>query len=221
MVKTVSVAILLILVGIICNARAYAKNLDPETVLRNADLIEVTTLDPSILLDLRYATTNNFTGKKVYAADRCFLNSDVAKRLVAVQHDLRKKGLGLKLFDCYRPFSVQKIFWSFVPDPQFVAKPVEKNGHPISGSRHNKGFAVDLTLIDASGKEIPMPTGFDDFTSKAHRSWNDDATLHKNMLLLEDAMVAHGFEPLPSEWWHFDGPGWKNKPLLDVAVPPQ
>ncbi|WP_027184686.1 M15 family metallopeptidase [Desulfovibrio inopinatus] len=199
----------------------YADQSDAIATLEKAGLVEVTTLDPSIILDMRYATINNFTGKKVYPADRCFLNADVAKRLIAVQHDLQKKNLGLKLFDCYRPFSVQKIFWDIVPDPQYVAKPVEKNGHPISGSRHNKGFAVDLTLVDAEGKELPMPTEFDDFTKKASRAWKGDAVRHQNMLILENAMTTHGFEPLPSEWWHFDGPGWQNKPLLDVAIPAQ
>jgi beta-N-acetylhexosaminidase/D-alanyl-D-alanine dipeptidase len=186
----------------------------------NADaLVEPTSLDPTIQLDLRYATPNNFTGVAVYPAARCWLRRDVAERLVRVQARLRAQGLGLALWDCYRPFSVQQRFWGLVPDARYVAEPVLENGKPASGSKHNRGAAVDLTLVDGNGRELPMPTAFDDFSERAHRNAQDASpeALH-NRALLEDAMRKEGFEPLPTEWWHFDGPGWQRYELLDVPL---
>lgn len=184
-----------------------------------AGLVDITTVAPDIKLDIRYATPNNFTHVPVYPDARCFLRADVAKRLVKVQADLKKQGLGLKVFDCYRPFSIQEKFWSLVPNEDWVAKPVRKNGTPESGSKHNRGAAVDLTLIDASGKAIPMPSGFDDFTEKARRDYTGGTPeTRANAKKLEAAMVKQGFEPLPTEWWHFDGPGWQGYELLDVPL---
>jgi beta-N-acetylhexosaminidase/D-alanyl-D-alanine dipeptidase len=182
-------------------------------------LVDITTVAPDIRLDIRYATPDNFTHVAVYPAARCYLRTDVAKRLSRVQADLEKQGLGLKVFDCYRPFSIQKKFWALVPNEDWVAKPVEKNGKPASGSKHNRGAAVDLTLVDAAGKALPMPSGFDDFTEKARRDYaGGDPAARANAKRLEAAMAKEGFEPLPSEWWHFDGPGWQGYELLDVPI---
>lgn len=191
-----------------------------ERALSAAGLVEPSRLDKSIVLDIRYATDNNFTGQKVYPAARCYLRAGIAERLLRVQAALRSQGLGLKVFDCYRPFSVQERFWSIMPDERYVLEPVRKNGVIVKSSRHNKGAAVDVTLVDARGVELPMPTGYDDFSTKAHR---DDVSAspeaRKNSLLLEKAMAAQGFEPLPTEWWHFDGPGWQQYPPLDLPLP--
>jgi zinc D-Ala-D-Ala dipeptidase len=183
-----------------------------------AGLVDVSKVAPDIKLDFRYATPDNFAKTAVYPASaRCFLRADVANRLARVQADLKKEGLGLKVYDCYRPFSIQKRFWSIVPVEGWVAKPVEKDGKPVSGSKHNRGAAVDLTLIDASGKELPMPSGFDDFSEKARRDYTGgDKTALDNSKHLEAAMAKQGFEPLPTEWWHFDAPGWQGYELLDV-----
>jgi len=182
-----------------------------------AGLVDITKVAPGIRLDIRYATPNNFTHVAVYPAARCFLRAPVAKRLAKVQADLEKQGLGLKVYDCYRPFSIQKKFWSLVPNEDWVAKPVEKDGKPVTGSKHNRGAAVDLTLVDKAGNEVPMPSGFDDFTEKARRDYTGgDPAARANAKRLEAAMAKEGFEPLPSEWWHFDGPGWKDDDLLDV-----
>ena len=182
-----------------------------------AGLVDITKAAPGVRLDIRYATDNNFTHVAVYPAPRCYLRADVAKRVAEVQAALQKEGLGLKVYDCYRPFSIQKKFWALVPNEDWVAKPVEKGGKPVSGSKHNRGAAVDLTLVDASGNEVSMPSGFDDFSEKARRDYtggNPEALA--NSKRLEAAMVKAGFEPLPSEWWHFDGPGWQTYELLDV-----
>lgn len=192
-----------------------------EQALQCAGLVEPTELDGSLLLDIRYATTNNFTGRKVYPSARCYLRADIAQRLVKVQAQLRAQGLGLKVFDCYRPFSVQEQFWRIMPDERYVMRPVRKDGVMVKSSRHNKGAAVDVTLVDGQGREVAMPTGYDDFSDKAHRdSALASPEARKNSLALEKAMVSQGFEPLPTEWWHFDGPGWQEFQPLDLPLPP-
>jgi len=184
-----------------------------------AGLVELTAIAPDVRLDMRYATPNNFTGVAVYPAPRCFLRAEVAKRLALVQADLKKEGLGLKVYDCYRPFSIQKRFWALVPQEGWVARPVEKDGKPAAGSKHNRGAAVDLTLVDAAGNELPMPSGFDECSETARRDYaGGDPAARANAKRLEAAMARHGFDPLPTEWWHFDGPGWEGFELLDAPI---
>ena len=175
------------------------------------ELVELDKFIPGIVLDIRYATTNNFTGQILYPSARCFLRKPVAENLRAVQAELATQGLGLKVFDGFRPLSVQKKMWEVFPHPGYVADPKK-------GSRHNRGAAVDLTLIRLSdGAELPMPTAFDDFTTKAHRDFNDlpEETI-RNRALLETLMTKHGFIGLPTEWWHFDDENWKRYPIMDV-----
>ncbi len=182
---------------------------------------DVAKLEPSIRLDIRYATTNNFAKTKVYPAARCLLRRDVARRLVAVHRSLRKRGLGLKIWDCYRPFSVQQRFWKLVPDARYVARPVVKNGRPYSGSKHNRGAAVDLTVVDRNGVQLEMPTDYDDFSNKAHRGYTGASKrARRNAALLERAMVKQGFTGLATEWWHFDGPNWQRYPLANIKLTP-
>lgn len=173
-------------------------------------LVELKSISPNIRLDVRYATPHNFTRKAVYISPRVFLVEATAKRLHRVQVALEKQGLGLKIYDGYRPLSVQKIFWSLVPNTSYVADPAK-------GSMHNRGTAVDVTLVDAYGQELAMPTPFDEFTEKAHRCYCGCSSEERlNRDLLEGVMQAEGFIPYPEEWWHFDDPDWENYPLLDV-----
>lgn len=177
----------------------------------DARLIDIRTVNPNIALDIRYATTNNFLKRQLYSKARCVLRGAAARRLAQVQKELESKGLGLKVYDCYRPLSVQKLMWQVKPDNRYVA-------NPKYGSRHNRGAAVDLTLVDRNGKELEMPTGFDDFTAQAHRNYKGgSAQARKNSQVLENAMKKYGFIPLPTEWWHFDAPGWDNYAILDVG----
>lgn len=194
---------------------------DPaEQALLAAGFVEPTRLNNSILLDIRYATVNNFTGKQVYPSARCYLRKDIAGRLSKVQTLLRRQGLGLKVYDCYRPFSVQEQFWRIMPDERYVLEPERKDGIIVKSSRHNRGAAVDVTLVDKKGRELPMPTEFDDFSEKAHRnSTASSPEAFKNSKTLEKAMVSQGFEPLPTEWWHFDGPGWQDYAPYDLPMP--
>jgi D-alanyl-D-alanine dipeptidase len=179
-------------------------------------LVDLHVLDPSIRVDMRYATPDNFTGVALYPAARCLLRGEVAARLVRVQHRLGNDGLGLLVWDCYRPFRVQQRLWKLVPDARYVAEPVTRDGGPLAGSKHNRGAAVDLTLVDATGGPLPMPSAFDDFSERAHRDWQGASpAARRNVARLEAAMTAEGFEPLPTEWWHFDAPGWQHYNLLD------
>lgn len=184
-----------------------------EEKLFSAELVELKTVVPDVVLDIRYATKNNFTGKTVYPSARCFLKRDAAYALLNVQKDLKAKGFKLKVFDGYRPLSVQKIFWKIMPNPDYVADPAK-------GSVHNRGYAVDLTLVTIDGKDVAMPTPFDDFTPKAAANYMDlppDAI--KNRKILQDAMTENGFAIFPSEWWHFNYVTNKPAPVLDIDIP--
>jgi zinc D-Ala-D-Ala dipeptidase len=182
------------------------------TLPADARLIDIRKVNTKIALDIRYATTNNFLKQKLYPVARCVLRGAAATRLSQVQNELSKNGLGLKVYDCYRPLSVQKKMWQVMPDSRFVA-------NPANGSRHNRGAAVDLTLIDRNGKELEMPTGFDNFTEKAStKNYSGGSTQsRKNRQVLQDAMKKYGFIPLTTEWWHFDAPGWDKFSILDVS----
>jgi len=181
-----------------------------------ARLVDIRSVNNKIILDIRYATTNNFLKRKVYPVGRCVLRGVAARALSKVQDDLATQGLGLKVFDCYRPRSVQKQMWAILPDDRYVA-------NPVNGSRHNRGAAVDLTLVDRNGKELEMPTGFDDFSERAYRNYmGGTAQSRKNRQLLEEKMKKYGLIPLATEWWHFDAPGWDKFSVLDIpfgAIP--
>jgi D-alanyl-D-alanine dipeptidase len=172
-------------------------------------LVEIT----DIPRDVRYATTNNFMHVKLYPVAKVFLRRPAAIALHEVERELARDGLGLKIFDGYRPYRVTVQMWKPIRNPDFVADPAK-------GSRHNRGAAVDLTLIDRrTGRELPMPTGYDDFTPRARQDFNDlppDALA--NRARLRDVMKSHGFDPLPSEWWHFDFRGWEKFELLDLPL---
>ncbi len=176
-----------------------------------AKLVDIRSVNSTIKLDIRYATKNNFTKQQLYRQARCLLKPKVANDLSQVQTDLESQSLSLKVYDCYRPLSVQRIMWKIVHNDLYVA-------NPAKGSRHNRGSAVDVTLVDKSGKELEMPTGFDDFSDRAHRDYNPiSQTAKKNRQTLESAMIKRGFIPLQTEWWHFDAKDWQQSPLMDIA----
>lgn len=174
-------------------------------------LVEVKKVIPNVVLDIRYATTNNFTGQKLYDSDRTFLRRAVAEKLRAAQKEFNRMGLGIKIYDAYRPLSVQRKMWAIYPHEGYVA-------NPAKGSRHNRGAAVDLTLVDlATEKELPMPSGYDEFSERAHRNYSGaTAEELRNRELLERVMEKHGFKGLFTEWWHFDDVNSKRYELLDI-----
>lgn len=207
----VPTALLFLILCVCANAQGRPPE---ESGKRKADLVELTKLDKTIRLDIRYATTNNFVGRPVYPEARAFLQRPAAEAAVRVNRKLRKEGLGLVIFDGYRPWSITKLFWEFVSEEKrkFVAD-------PIKGSKHNRGCAVDLSIYDLkTGREIPMPSGFDEFTDRASPDYAGGTDEERrNRDKLRDLMEAEGFAVNPNEWWHFDYTGWQDYAIYDIA----
>ncbi|MGI0488417.1 D-alanyl-D-alanine dipeptidase [Pantanalinema rosaneae CENA516] len=175
-------------------------------------LVDIHSINPKIRLDIRYATPNNFTRRPLYSQARCLLRAAIAADLAQVQVDLESQGLGLKVYDCYRPLAVQRKMWQIMPDSRYVA-------NPAVGSRHNRGSAVDVTLVDREGQELEMPTDFDDFSDRAHLDYaGGSAQSRRNRQILHQTMTQHGFIALPTEWWHFDGQNWQQYQVMDVPL---
>ena len=175
-----------------------------------AELVDIKEVNPHIIVDMRYATEDNFAKKKLYDSNTCFLRKSTAVKLDTVQKELERMNLGLKVWDCYRPLAVQWVFWAILPDERYVA-------NPKMGSRHNRASAVDLTVVDSQGKELQMPTGFDDFSLRAGHRYQDlpDEAI-RNRELLKGLMEKAGFIPLPEEWWHYDDENWMRFDIMDV-----
>jgi len=175
-----------------------------------ADLVDIKKVNPRIIVDMKYATEDNFTKKRLYDSNTCYLRKSTAVKLDAVQKELEGMSLGLKVWDCYRPLAVQRILWQILPDERYVA-------NPKKGSCHNRASSVDVTLVDSQGKELQMPTGFDDFSPRAHHHYKDfpDQAI-RNRELLKGLMEKAGFIPLSEEWWHYDDKEWKKFDILDV-----
>ena len=169
---------------------------------------------PGIVLELRYATKNNFMGRRMYPkkTNYSFLRVAAAEALAHVQKELNASGYGLKVFDAYRPYSVTEKFWELVHDDRYVADPKK-------GSGHNRGIAIDLTIIELNTKrELKMPTGFDNFTDSAHHDFMalpDDVL--KNRELLKKTMEKYGFVAFATEWWHYSLPNPEKFEVLDLT----
>lgn len=175
-------------------------------------LVPLEEVQPPVLPEVRYATRGNFTGTQLYPSPRLWLHRDTAKALSRVQADLAKHGLALKIYDAYRPFSVQQRMWDLIRDERYVSNPAKNRG------RHTRGTAVDVTLVDDKGRQLDMPTDFDNFTDKAHADYAGATKEQKrNRALLSMVMSRHGFIPYPFEWWHFDLTGWEKYPVLDIS----
>lgn len=177
--------------------------------------MEVVKLDSTIHLDIRYATTNNFLHRPVYAQARAFLQRPAAEALVRAQKALKSQGYGVLLFDGYRPWSVTKIFWDSATDAE---RKIEFVANPRKGSRHNRGCAVDLSLIDLkTGLAVAMPSEYDEFTERAFPTYAGGAFEARALRdLLRKAMEAEGFTVYSAEWWHFDYKDWKQYHILNL-----
>jgi D-alanyl-D-alanine dipeptidase len=176
-------------------------------------MVELKSRIPGLVYDLRYASTNNFMHRMMYPKNTrtAWLRSSAAANLQKVQAELATQGMGLKIFDAYRPYSVTVKFWELVKDDRYVA-------NPAKGSGHNRGIAVDLTIIDTkTKKELDMGTGFDNFTDSAHHAFTalPEAVL-KNRQLLKSTMEKYGFNALDTEWWHYSLPEGNRFELLDI-----
>lgn len=170
----------------------------PQPVPEDGDFVRVLDYIPDIVVDLRYATEDNFTGQKIYAFRELWLRYATVQKLMAVQQSLKERGLYLKVWDGFRPTSAQFTLWSVCPDPTYVSNP------NIGFSSHSRGNTVDVTLVTADGRELTMPTGFDDFSLLADRDYSDcPPEAAANAMLLEQVMAENGFTPYSGEWWHF------------------
>jgi D-alanyl-D-alanine dipeptidase len=180
---------------------------------RKPDLVELVTLDPTIKLDIRYASTNNFLSTPMYTQARAFLQRPAAEALVRASHELKKEGYGLLIHDGYRPWYVTKMFWDATPPDKhaFVADPSQ-------GSNHNRGCAVDLTLYNLkTGRELPMPSLYDEMSDRAYPDYKGGTDEERNNReILRTAMEKQGFTVYHYEWWHFDYKDWKQYPIGNI-----
>ncbi|MEI7724551.1 MAG: M15 family metallopeptidase [Bacteroidota bacterium] len=176
-------------------------------------IVDLQKLIPGIVLDIRYATTNNFTGKQVYSFANAFLRQPAADSLAVIQKEFLKMGLTLKVFDAYRPYAATLLFHEVVKDTLFAAS-------PATGSRHNRGCSADVSLVDLkTHTELIMPTEYDDFTARAGARYADiPENAKSNRDLLIRVMEKHGFTVMPAEWWHFDFNGWQSFSLMDLSA---
>ncbi|MBT1703870.1 M15 family metallopeptidase [Chryseosolibacter indicus] len=175
------------------------------------ELIDLEKFVPNLVLDIRYATTNNFTKEQIYNKAKAYARRPVAEALKKIQLELNAKGLGIKIFDAYRPYKATVRFYEVYHDTTYVAS-------PYRGSRHNRGCALDLTIVDLkTGKELKMPTEYDSFRKEAWPSTPmADPEIRKNRAMLIAVMEKYGFRVNSSEWWHYDFKGWKNYEVLDI-----
>jgi zinc D-Ala-D-Ala dipeptidase len=180
---------------------------------RTPDLVEVVTLDPTIKLDIRYATTNNFLSTPMYRQARAFLQRPAAEAVVRANQALKGQGYGLLIHDAYRPWYVTKMFWEATPEDKriFVANPAE-------GSRHNRGCAVDITIYDLkTGSAVKMPSGYDEMSERAYADYTGGTSDERQRRdLLRRTMENEGFTVYPQEWWHYDYKDWKLYPILNL-----
>ncbi|MDV3309304.1 MAG: M15 family metallopeptidase [Cyclobacteriaceae bacterium] len=179
---------------------------------KNKELVDLEKHVPGVVLDIRYATTNNFTGEKIYNLAKAYARRPVADALLRAQEAFREHGYGIKIFDAYRPYSATVKFYEVYGDTTFVAS-------PYRGSRHNRGCAIDMTLIDLkTGEELAMPTAYDAFVREAFPSHPvADPVIRKNRDLLIRIMENNGFRVNASEWWHFDFRGYRAYEVLDIS----
>jgi D-alanyl-D-alanine dipeptidase len=170
---------------------------DIEVIVDDTSFVSLKKYDASFMYDMRYATQNNFLKQKVYDCDECYLRLKTVKLLIEANNDFKKLGYTLKLFDCYRPIDIQYKMWEIVSNPDYVA-------NPKTGSMHNRGSAIDVTLVDKNGVELNMGTDFDFFGEQAaHNYIKFSQEIIKNRELLKNIMEKHQFKALNSEWWHY------------------
>lgn len=176
-----------------------------------ADLVDISTMQRPLLEEIRYATPYNFTGTQLYPFPAAYVRRELIPSLEAVQKELAKEGLGLKIYDGYRPMPIQQKMWNLIHDDRFVSDPAKNRG------RHTRGTAVDVTLIDRLGNPLPMPSDYDEFSPRAAVAYaGGTEEQRRNRERLQKVMTRHGFQSYPDEWWHFDFSGWEKYEPLDI-----
>lgn len=199
------------LIAIALGCAAGAPGAAPPGAANDADLVDVSAVIGDAVIDMRYATADNFTHEKLYPVARCKLRRAVAARLAKAAEALRAQDRRLLLWDCYRPTPIQHLMWKLVPDPRYVAD-------PRVGSKHGRGAAVDVALVDRAGTPVVLPTRHDEFSEAAHRDHALAGEAGTEARRLETAMVDAGFLPMPTEWWHFDAPDFAKYALSDEPL---
>lgn len=165
---------------------------------QQSDFVRLKDLSPDFVYELKYATLDNFLKQAVYDCGECYLRKSTAEALVKANEAFKQLGYRIKLFDCYRPLSVQKKMWKILPGTHYVA-------NPAKGSKHNRGAAVDLTLVDAQGKELNMGTPFDFFGKEAHHTYTQHSKeVLESRKLLKETLNKYNFKSIYSEWWHYE-----------------
>jgi D-alanyl-D-alanine dipeptidase len=195
---------------VISNVFSYKKSISTDSLKK---IVSLHRYIPQLVIDLKYAGKDNFTGKMLYTDAHPFARLAVVKALKKINNELGQTGLGLKVFDAYRPYIVTKQMWKVVPDERYAA-------NPAKGSGHNRGAAVDVTLVKLStGEELEMPSGFDDFSEKAHHNYTSlPKRVIANRTLLKSVMEKYGFVALSTEWWHYSLPDAASRfELLDLS----
>lgn len=181
-----------------CKSQTVTADVKNEEIVNDTTFVNLKDYSKDFVYDMKYATSDNFLKAKVYDCAECFLRLKTVKAMIKANTEFMKMGYKIKIFDCYRPLDIQKRMWEIVPNPEYVA-------NPSKGSIHNRGGAVDITLVDANGKELDMGTTFDFFGIEAgHNYQNLPKEIKSNRELLKNTMIQNGFNSLDSEWWHYN-----------------
>jgi D-alanyl-D-alanine dipeptidase len=181
-----------------CKSQTKATNDKKEAIVNDTTFVNLKDYSKDFVYDMKYATSDNFLKAKVYDCAECFLRLKTVKAMLSANTEFMKKGYKIKIFDCYRPLDIQKRMWEIIPNPEYVA-------NPSKGSIHNRGGAVDITLVDSTGKELDMGTTFDFFGIEAsHNYKNISQQIKTNREVLKSIMIQNGFNSFDSEWWHYN-----------------
>lgn len=216
--KYLKIKLIISLVLILLNIFSSFYPLEVNTTEANSsvkkqDLVLVIDYSKDFAIDMKYATYDNFVKKAMYPSPTCVLTKGTLDKLIKANSIVKKQGFTIKIWDAYRPLSVQKIMWEATPNKNYVANPYR------SGSKHNRGAAVDVTLIDKNGKELVMPTEFDNFTAKASPTYKGmSQEQRKNLNILSNAMTSAGFKTISHEWWHFEDTDWNSYEIQDLPL---
>ena len=208
-IKTVLVASFLLCL-ISCKSQSVESKKNVQPLITDSTFVNLKEYSQDFVYDMKYATDNNFLKTQVYDCAECYLRLKTANALIDANKKFQKKGYQIKIFDCYRPLDIQKKMWAIVSNPEYVA-------NPAKGSIHNRGGAVDITLVDGKGNEIEMGTSFDFFGKEAgHNYTNLSTKIKRNRKLLKSVMISSGFNPFNSEWWHYNLKSALSDPLSNV-----
>lgn len=195
-----SLLLCILLFTVSCKSQTgiIAVSTENQSVVNDTTFVNIKDYSPDFVYDMKYATSDNFLKAKVYDCAECFLRLKTVKAIIKANEVFMKKGYKIKFFDCYRPLDIQKKMWKIVPNPTYVADPAK-------GSIHNRGGAVDITLVDSDGKELDMGTPFDHFGMEAAHNYAQlSKKVKKNRALLKKVMTQNGFNSFDSEWWHYN-----------------